>query len=331
VEEIMRIDGYDNIRIPSAITISPSVDTDSTYSSYKEKIADYLAARGFNEIFTNSITNSAYFNEPELESTVKMINNLSAELNVMRPSMLETGLESISYNLNRKTKSLKFFEFGKTYSSNGIGKYIETNHVCLYATGNVSEDSWKSKSGNADFFFIKGLCEKICRMITTDNLSFFSSENKKLETGLGGKLNGITVLEAGIANPSVLKLFNIKQPVLFADFNWDLLLSSINNNIVFQELPKQLPVHRDLAMIVDKSLHYGEVEKTVQKIKLNKLQQIQLFDIFESDKLGTDKKSLAVSFTFLDDEKTLTDKEVDEMIDKVMQALEKDLNAEIRK
>lgn len=331
VEEIMRIDGYDNIRIPSAITISPSVDTDSTYSSYKEKIADYLAAQGFHEIFTNSITNSAYFNETELESTVKMINSLSAELNVMRPSMLETGLESISYNLNRKTNSLKFFEFGKTYSTNGICKYVETNHVCLYVTGNVSEDSWKSKSSDADFFFIKGLCEKICRMITSNTLSFFSSENKKLDTGLGGKLNGIPVLEAGIVNPSVLKLFNIKQPVLFADFNWDLLLSSLDNNIIFQELPKQLPMHRDLAMIVNKSLHYGEVEKTVQKIKLEKLQQIQLFDIFESDKLGADKKSLAISFTFLDEEKTLTDKEVDEMINKVMQVLEKDLNAEIRK
>ena len=332
VEEIMRIDGYDNIRIPSAITISPSVDTDSAHSSYREKIADYLAAQGFNEIFTNSITNSAYFTADALETTVKMINNLSTDLNVMRPSMLETGLESIAYNLNRKMNSLKFFEFGKTYSTHGAGKYPETNHVCLYVTGHVSEDSWKSKGSNADFFFIKGICEKICRMVTPDVLSFHSSENKKLEAGVSGKLHGIQILETGIVNPSVLKLFNIKQPVLFADFNWDILLSSISkNNIAFQELPKQLPVHRDLAMIVDKSLHYGEVEKAVQEIRLDKLQQMQLFDIFESSKIGTDKKSLAMSFTFLDEEKTLTDKEVDEMINKVIQVLEKDLHAEIRK
>ncbi len=332
VEEIMRIDGYDNIKIPSSITISPSVETDSAFASYKEKIADYLAATGFNEIFTNSITNSAYFGAEELESTVRMINSLSAELNVMRPSLLETGLESIAYNLNRKTQNLKFFEFGKTYSTTGTGRYTETNHLCLYVTGNVSEDSWKNKPDNADFFYIKGICEKISHLIFADTFSFASSQNRKLQAGLTGKIYGKTMLETGIVKPAVLKLFDIKQPVLFADFNWDILLSTISkSDIVYKELPKQLPVHRDLAMIVNKSLLYGEVEKSVQKIKLDKLQRMQLFDIFESEKLGTDKKSIAVSFTFLDDEKTLTDKEVDEMISKVMLALETDLNAEIRK
>ncbi len=332
VEEIMRIDGYDNINIPTAITISPSVESNTAMASYKEKIADFLMANGFNEIFTNSITNSAYFSPKELERTVKMINNLSTELNVMRPSLLETGLESISYNLNRKMQNLKFFEFGKTYSTKGIGQYGEINHLCLYVTGHIAEDSWKKKAEHADFFFIKGICEKISQLISVNNLSFNSVQNKKLKTGLTGKLHGKAVLETGIVNSSILKLFDIKQEVLFADFNWDILLSQIHKSeIVFQELPKQLPVHRDLAIVVDKSLHYAEVEKAVQRIKLDRLQRMQLFDIFESEKLGADKKSMAVSFTFIDEEKTLTDKEVDEMINKVLVALENDLNAEIRK
>ncbi|MBS1975033.1 MAG: phenylalanine--tRNA ligase subunit beta, partial [Bacteroidetes bacterium] len=331
VEEIMRIDGLDNIPIPSLIAISPSVETDSAFSSYKEKIANYLIGLGFNEIFTNSITNSSYYTEEELSGTVKMINNLSAELNVMRPSLLETGLESISYNINRKINNLKFFEFGKAYGTNAIGQYVETNRLCLYITGNVTEESWRGKPKPADFFYVKGICEKIVRQIASKPISFSANQNKKFREALAGKINNRVVLEVGIASPAILKLFDIKQVVLFADFNWDTLLSMSSNDIEFHELPKQLPVHRDLAMVVDKSLAFEQVEKTVQKMKLDKLLQTQLFDVFESEKLGANKKSLAVSFTFLDDEKTLTDNEVDTMINKIMLVLEKELNAEIRK
>ena len=332
VEEIMRMDGYDNIAIPTTISISPSVETDRSTSLLKEKVADYLVANGFYEIFTNSITNSAYFNEDELEKSVKMINNLSAELNIMRPSMLETGLESIAHNLNRKEQNLKFFEFGKTYSKESAGQYTETNHLCLYITGDMAAESWKGKPIKADFYFIKGICEKIAQLTNTGSFSFSPLQGKKWETGLAGKISGTELLETGIVSPSVLRLFDIKQTVLFADFKWNSLLhASSQNNIEFRELPKQLPVHRDLAMIVDKSLKYEEVEKLIEKTKLGKLQQVQLFDIFESEKLGVDKKSLAISLRFLDEEKTLTDKEVDEMIGKLITTLEKDLNAEIRK
>jgi phenylalanyl-tRNA synthetase beta chain len=332
VEEIMRIDGLDNIKMLSSITISPSVENGYTQFSYKEKISDYLASTGFNEIFTNSITNSAYFTNEELENTVKMINNLSAELNVMRPSLLETGLESIAHNINRKSNDLKFFEFGKTYHTNGVGKYVETNHLCLYLTGKITADSWKAKSDNADVYFLKGICAAIFQLIGLKIPSFIINENKRLETSLCATINEQIVLEIGIVKSQTLKVFDIKQPVLFADFQWDLLMNeSVKNKIEFKELAKQLPVHRDLAMVVNKSLQYDYIEKTVQKIKLDKLQQIELFDIFESDKLGTGKKSLAISFSFLDNEKTLTDKEVDGMMNNIMSTLEKELNAEIRK
>jgi phenylalanyl-tRNA synthetase beta chain len=332
VEEIMRMDGYDNIQIPSSITISPSIEAGSSVAKLKEKTANYLAAQGFYEIFTNSITNSAYFQATELEHAVKMINNLSAELNIMRPSMLETGLESIAHNLNRKVTDLKFFEFGKSYSSKGAGQYAEKNHLCLYITGNSSQDSWKSKPIAADLYFIKGICNKISSLANAGNFSFAPIQENKLAMGLSGNLNGEQVLELGMVAPSVLKMFDIKQAVYFADFSWDeLVAEATKNTIEFKELPKLLPVHRDLAMVVDKSVQYQQVETAIEKIKLPKLQAVELFDIFESEKLGAGKKSLAISLRFLDNEKTLTDTEVDEMVNKLMLSLEKELNAEIRK
>ena len=159
VEEIVRIDGLDNITIPTAITLSPAIETIGFKEALKDKLAQYLTGLGFIEILTNSITDSKYFGEEVLAHTVKMINNLSADLNVMRPSMLETGLEAIGYNINRKNNNLRFFEFGKTYFTNEIGHYKEEEHLCLYVTGQTHEDEWNEKGKPFDFFDIKGLVE----------------------------------------------------------------------------------------------------------------------------------------------------------------------------
>jgi phenylalanyl-tRNA synthetase beta chain len=332
VEEIMRVDGYDAVPIPSSITISPSVETEWDQALFKEKIAGYLTGQGFNEIFTNSITNSAYFTDQELETSVKMINNLSAELNIMRPSLLETGLESIAYNINRKNSDLRFFEFGKTYGARGVGKYSETNHLCLYITGNLTGQSWKSTGIPSDFYYLKGICTNIFQLMGISPGAFGALENKKLGNGLKATFRDQLVLEAGMVLEPVLQRFDIRQPVFFADFNWDLLLEELSGNMIeFRELPRQLPVTRDLAMVVEKSLRYEEVENILQQIGLDKLQKVQLFDIFESEKLGSGKKSLAVSFSFLNEEKTLTDKEIDGMMLTIMTALERELHAEIRK
>ncbi|MBL7761968.1 MAG: phenylalanine--tRNA ligase subunit beta, partial [Chitinophagaceae bacterium] len=155
VEEVLRIDGLDNVIIPESITISPAIEQNYQKETYQEKIAGFLVGAGFNEIMTNSITNSAYFTEEELKTSVKMLNNLSAELDIMRPSMLETGLESVAYNLNRKNNNLRFFEFGRTYSITGAGKYNEQDHLCLYLTGNTHEDGWKHKGEKMDFYLLK--------------------------------------------------------------------------------------------------------------------------------------------------------------------------------
>lgn len=333
VEEIMRIDGLDNIEIPSRITIAPSVEVGRLKHMCRDKAANYLVGIGFNEIFTNSITNTAYFSEEELTNSVRLLNNLSADHNVMRPSMLQTGLEAVAYNLNRKNVDLRFFEFGKTYTTGGPGKYEEHEHLCLYITGQVADDSWKGKGAPADLFYLKGVVARILQLTGVEYQSWQQAPAHFLTEGLEVlSLNKKPLVHLGVVAAKELKRFDIKQPVYFADFNWELVLALAGKkDLKVTEIPKQLPVRRDLAMIVPKSLPYADVESTVQKVKLDKLQDIQLFDIFESEKLGPDKKSLALSFTFLDREKTPTDKEIDAMMNKIMLALEKELQAEIRK
>jgi phenylalanyl-tRNA synthetase beta chain len=332
VEEIMRIDGLDNIEIPSSITISPSVERFGYKQIWKEKTANYLVGLGFNEIFTNSITNAAYFGEEDLAGTVKLLNNLSADHNIMRPSMLETGLEAVAYNLNRKNQDLRFFEYGKTYATSGSGQYSETDHLCLYISGDTQKDSWKSKAVAADFFYLKGVVNSLFQLAGLTKINWEPFSNTKLTEGLRVSIGKTQIAEIGTVQASELRRFDIKQAVYYADFDWELLLKSIQQKeIKATELPRQLPVHRDLAIIVPVSLPYAEVENAVKTVRLDKLQEMRLFDIFVSEKLGKDKKSMAVSFTFLDAEKTLTDKEIDGMMSSIMGSLEKKLNAEIRK
>jgi phenylalanyl-tRNA synthetase beta chain len=332
VEEILRIDGLDNIEIPSAITITPSVEENYAKEEWKEKVSNYLVGLGFNEIMTNSITNAAYFSEAELEQMVKMKNSLSAELNILRNSLLETSLESVAYNLNRKNNSLRFFEFGKSYSTEEPGKYNESEKLCIVITGNIKENSWKQKALTADFYDLKGVVEGIFKLLGVNPDNIETLQVPKLNDHVVFKLEGQIIAGAGEVKNSILAKFDIKQPVFFAGMNWEVLSQIASQKIIkVKEIPRFPAVHRDLAIVVPKQLQYDEVEKLVQNMKLNKLREVKLFDIFESEKLGAGKKSMAVSFTFLDEEKTLTDKEIDGWMNNIMSALEKDLLAEIRK
>jgi len=332
VEEIVRIDGLDNIDIPSSITMTPSVEENYAEATLREKTANYLVGLGFHEIMTNSITNEIYFDEIELAGSVKMLNSLSAELNIMRPSMLETGLEAIAYNLNRKNNDLKFFDFGKTYSTSGSGKYHETEHLCLYITGNKHQDGWRAKTGRSDFYFLKGVVIALLRLlgIKPDGVETFT--HKKLSPALQIRINGSVMIQFGTVNNTMLPQFDIKQPVFFADINWNALqVQAQHREIRIEEVPKFPIVYRDLALVVPSQLKYDDVEAAVQKLKLSHLQEVRLFDVFESEKLGHGKKSMAISFTFLDKEKTLTDREIDEIMSKIMITMEKELGAEIRR
>lgn len=331
VEEILRIDGLDNVTIPHSITISPSVEADRIKEPFRNKVANFLVGQGFNEIMTNSITNSKYYSEEVLKHTVKLMNNLSVELDIMRPAMLETGLESISHNINRKNNNLSFFEFGKTYSTSGVGKYEEKEHLTLFLSGNINEDNWKQKAVKTDIYLLKGVSAALLQLAGVTDVTFETYNDGKVE-GLVAKINGKPLLTLGNVSKKTREKFDIKQDVWFADVDWKLLRDMAGKKaIAYVELPKQLPVHRDLAIVVDKNLPFEAVEKAVKNAKASKLQQVSLFDIFESDKLGTNKKSMAVSFSFLDEEKTLTDKEIDSMMNKIMTSVEKELQAEIRK
>ncbi len=332
VEEIMRIDGLDNVDIPAMITIAPATETLAHESAYTDKIAEYLAGSGFTEIFTNSITNSAYYSEEVLGKTVKMINNLSEELNIMRPAMMEAGLVSIAYNLNRKNNDLSFFEFGKTYSVNEAGKYLEENHLALYITGKKNEDGWKQKGEKADFYSLKAVFEKIMQVLGLKADGYTEASNPDLSAGLQVNIKNEKVAELGLVSKSKLDRFDIKQPVFFADLNWDRLLKlNKKNSIRHKDVSRFPAVNRDLAIIVDKALPFQALQKATTAAKITKLTSISLFDIFESEKIGADKKSMAISFTFLDEEKTMTDKEIDSMMNKIIGTYEKELGAEIRK
>jgi phenylalanyl-tRNA synthetase beta chain len=331
VEEIMRIDGLDNIEIPRSIMISPSTSKLTAQAAYKEKLSNYLTGVGFHEIFTNSITNAAYFGETQLHNAVRLLNNLSSEHNLMRPSMLETGLESVAYNINRKNENLKFFEFGKTYLKDGESKYAETEHLCFYITGKHNEKMWNSADAPTDLFFLKGLLKNIFLLTGTDDLEWGLSRREKLSNVISVSKNGNELAVFGTVANSELARFDIRQPVYFGDINWELLVKAGGKPIVVRELPRQMPVHRDLSMVVDRTLQYQLIEDAVRSIGLQKLTDVRLFDVFESEKIGGNRKSLAISFSFLDPDKTLNEKEIDGMMKKIMTVLETKVGAEIRK
>lgn len=332
VEEIMRIDGLDNIDIPATISIAPSNETISESTTLREKLANQLTGLGFNEIFTNSITNSAYYSEETLNTSVKMLNNLSIELDILRPGMLHTGLEVIAHNIHRKNSDLLLFENGKTYANNGEAGYEEKKHLSLYITGDTSSVAWNKKTVKADYYFVKGICERILTVAGISNAVFEETTNADLETAAVIKVKNKTIGLLGAVAEGTLKTFGIKQPVFFADIFWEEVLDARKTKgFSYTEVSKYPAVQRDLALLLNTDINYAQIRKAVSGLNIAQLQTIKLFDIFESDKLGAGKKSMAVNFTFMDSSKTLTDKEIDEMMGKIIGACEKQLGAEIRK
>ncbi len=339
VEEILRIDGLDNIEIPSAITITPATEKDHLSGVLWEKTANYLTGQGFHEMMTNSITNASYYNEEDLKQAVRMLNSLSAELNIMRPSLLETSLEAVARNLNHKNEDLKLFERGKIYQSidteladGSKTSYAETQQVALVISGHLKPDGWKEKKIRADIYYLKGLISSVFELLGLEPELTDQLPDTRLDEYLVYKMQGDILASAGRISGKTLEHFDIKQPVYFAALNWDdVLRHAARNVLMISELPRFPAMLRDISMIVPVSLSYKEVENSVNKLRLTRLQEIKLFDIFESEKLGPGKKSMAVSFRFQDTEKTLTDKEIEGWMKKIMETLEKELQAEIRK
>jgi phenylalanyl-tRNA synthetase beta chain len=328
VEEILRIDGLDNIEIPTAITISPSVDLLESKEQFKNKIANYLVGRGYTEILTNSITNGKYFTEAQLETTVKMLNSLSADLDVMRPTMLETGLETIAYNNNRKNESISFFEMGKIYTKTAAGKYQEQEVLAIYLSGKQVQDSWRTKGADQDFFVLKGLVTAICELLALKKVNYNPIEQGHLEV-----IAGKTVLGTiDLVGSKKLAQFDIKQAVGFLNFDLSTLFNAYQSGSVkYQEISKYPSVERDLALVIDQTISYSAIEQVIKTVQLDALKETRVFDIFESDKLGLNKKSVAINFVFNAGSATLTDTEIDGMMQKLIAAFEKNIQAAIRK
>jgi phenylalanyl-tRNA synthetase beta chain len=331
VEEIMRIDGLDNIEIPHTISIAPAIEKSNRKFALKEKLANTLVGWGFNEIFTNSISNSAFYDEALLSTSVKMMNSLSNDLDMLRPQMIQSGLQVIAHNINRKNNNLRLFENGKTYFTNAEKEYQETNHLVLYVTGGLSDPNWKTPVQKADFFYLKGVVDNILTLSGIKKVQFESFSDDQIAIG-SNIISGKTKIGTfGEVSEKLLKKFDIKHAVYFADIDMDQLLVQKTKPVQYKELSKFPSVNRDLALIVDKSVTYAQIEQIALSSKIEALTGIHLFDIFESDKLGAGKKSMAVSFTFLDETKTLTDKEIDGFMQKIISGCEKTIQAEIRK
>jgi len=332
VEEILRIDGLDNIAIPNSISISPAVESPAFYTkeTLREKLSNQLAGMGYHEIMTNSITNSAYFPE-QGESLVTMINSLSAELNALRPSLLHTALEVVSHNLNHRNLDLRLFEFGTVYAKEQTGHYREEPRLCLVLSGLSRATHWQARSTPVDLYTIKGMVELLLSSLGI-TASTHPKQHPQLQQTLGWQLQEKELGVAGLITEKTARQFGIKQPVYYAELNWQVLVAlSTATSIRIGELPRFPSVERDLALVVPNTLPWQAIQDCLQKIRIKTLRDIKVFDIFESDKLGAGKKSIAINLTFSDPEKTLTDKEMEGWMSTIIKTLEKEVEATVRK
>lgn len=340
IEEILRIYGYNNVEISQKVMSNISYSQKPDKEKVNNTIADYLSSNGYYEMMTNSLTRSAYYTNNELwpeNYCVKILNPLSSDLNVMRQTLLYGGLESVSYNVNRKQKNLKMYEFGPCYSYNKDGdskKYIEDYRLSLFISGDKTAENWNQKVDSVDFFYMKAFVENILVRLglKMDKMSSSNPSNAIYNEGLMYFLNGKEIVSFGSLNKNILKESDIKQPVYFAEFLWDTILKAIRKNtILFKELSKFPEVRRDLALVLDKNITYSKIVELAEKTERKLLQKVHLFDVYEGDKIPAGKKSYAVSFHLQDETKTLTDHQIDQVMQKMTAVFEKELGAEIRK
>ena len=332
IEEILRVYGYNNIQFSHKVNTSISFDSNKE-TKIENVIANQLSSLGFNETMANSLTKAAYTELSEninAEANVAMLNPLSNDLGVMRQSLLFSGLESVSYNLNRKNSSLKFYEFGKTYHKYNE-KYQEDKHLTLFVTGNRTKESWKTVTSTSDFFYLKGILTSVLVRLGIQNLKSTPTKSDVFSEGVTLSLGKIKLIDFGVVKRSILKEFGIKQEVLFADFNWENVLKlASKKNIRVSELSKFPAVKRDLALLIDSKIEFKEVYNTAFQSERKLLKEVDLFDVYEGDKLPEGKKSYAVSFVLQDETKTLEDKQIDKIMQKLQQSFEKNLDAVLR-
>ncbi len=333
IEEILRVFGYNNIEFTEKL--NASIAPTSKLEDYKLQnvTGNLLASKGFFEIMANSLTNPDHITLSENlkeEQNVVMMNPLSNDLSVMRQSMLFSGLSAISHNINRKRANLKFFEFGKTYHQLET-KRIENKHLSLFLTGNRNEDSWETPTHKTDFYLLKTMTESVLSRLGIDKIVVSPVDTSDFSEGLILKSNKKEVAVLGIVKSNILKSFDIKQEVFYADINWDNVLSLVSKtNIVYQDIPKYPEVKRDFALLLDTKTTFKEIHDLAFQTERNLLKSINLFDVYTGENLPEGKKSYAVSFTLQDQKSTLTDKQIDKIMGKLKNRYETELSAELR-
>jgi phenylalanyl-tRNA synthetase beta chain len=332
IEEILRVYGYNNITFSKKF--NATIANSSRIEDYKVQntIASQLNSLGFNEIMSNSLTTPDYTKLSLLlkeEYNVTILNPLSNDLSVMRQSLLFSGLEAISYNINRRNSDLKLFEFGKSYRKLLSG-FNEKKHLTLFVTGNRTAETWVQKQAVSDFYLFKGYVASILQRLGYSKINNLPVSSDIFSEGLALAAGNDTLVEFGSLKKSILKHFDIKQEVFYAEFNWDLILKLLSNRIKFTAIPKFPEVRRDLSLLLDQSVAFESVYGIAKQTEKSLLKDISLFDVYEGNNLPEGKKSYAVSFILQDTTKTLTDIQIDKIMKKLQTNLESELGATLR-
>lgn len=343
VEEILRVHGLDNVPIPTQIRSSIEVTQRPNPDAVRNLAADFLASSGFNECMSLSLTNSAYFLGDtavlpmEKEQLVFIHNSANQGLDCMRPSMLFSSLDVVQRNQNRQNADLRLFEFGKTYGQKAAEsgqKMVETARLSVTLTGAHSPESWQpAAKKSVDFFTLKAYVANLLQRLGISGFQETTFQEAPYQYAVKYHRGAQELVTLGAIQPAILKKMDIKNPVFFADFNFENVLKALGSNkIQFEELNKFPAVRRDLALVIDQGVTFAEIRQLATKTAKKLLKDVNLFDVFEDEsKLGAGKKSYAVSFTFEDPEKTLQDKDIDAVMGQLTSAFEGKLGAQIRK
>jgi len=345
IEDILRIYGYNNVEISDSLKANLSYQT-ATDRKHKLQtlISEQLTANGFSEIMNNSLTKKTYYEQGvtyPADHCVTLINPLSNDLSVMRQTLLYGGLESIAYNRNRKKSDLRFYEFGNCYFYDAaqrkegklLAEYAEETHIGLWLCGKRTHKNWAAAEEESSVFELKAHVENILKRlgIADNQLRFETLQNDLFTTGMSIRTHKRFIGSFGIVAPSICKAFDIDTAVFFAEMNWDVLMKEREpQSVRFSEISRFPPVSRDLALLIDKSVTFAQIQQIAVASEKKLLKQISLFDVYEGKNLPEGKKSYAVNFLLQDEEKTLNDKQIDGVMRKIQQDLEKKLGAQLR-
>ncbi|RDK85432.1 phenylalanine--tRNA ligase subunit beta [Marinirhabdus gelatinilytica] len=333
IEEILRVYGYNNIDFSEKL--NASIATNGKVEDYvvQQKVSMLLTALGFHEMLANSLTNPSYVQLSENlkeDHNVTMLNPLSNELSAMRQSMLFGALEALSYNQNRKMPHVKFFEFGKTYHNYPNGRE-EHKHLSLLVSGNVTEESWATPQKPTTFFYLKGVVTSILERLGINETFEKQAKTDVLAEGISISKNKKTLVELGILKKQVLKAFDVEAKTMYANFNWDAILEEISSeSFHVTPIPKFPKVKRDFALLLDETVSFSALQDAAFATEKQLLKDVNLFDVYTGKNLPQGKKSYAMSFTLLDERKTLTDKQIDKIMKKLQNRFETDFGAELR-